>query len=384
MYKRSRPRYRSPPCSDEKYPESCQARPECSYDYSEKVCRDKRSPGEDELRFSRPNLPVPLVSQESIYDFLEQGGDLLLASRYPHDPQFILTNFSAARDTAIVRLLNLLPDDPDWFSDQIYDRLIQHYPNTRRLGLLLGLSGNYGMIMRFLSSSMSMGNEFDEVEGAAEGGHINIVNYLMNKYEDTASSALLGASRSGDVNIVDYYFDAVGDAIYNLDYITAAAERGHLQVVEYFVEQGVDENLDEVLRSAAVAMDDNTEVLQYLISVGNMDGASIGYALEGSARAGNLGNTKFLVEAGADEFLYLEALAWAVTNNHIDVSRYLLSVIPQLDNEDRYLLLESAVGSENVETVRFIVETLNIDRQLIIALLENYDLDHEEQIVVFL
>jgi ankyrin repeat protein len=106
--------------------------------------------------------------------------------------------------------------------------------------------------------------------------------------------------------------------------LLTCAERGQLDKVKYFVEQGADihDNDDEALIMSI--MHNKFDVVEYLIEHGANIHARDESALWLSVVFGNLRMVKYLVEHGADVHTDDEnALDVSMQNGHLDVVEYI-------------------------------------------------------------
>ena len=104
---------------------------------------------------------------------------------------------------------------------------------------------------------------------AAENGHLNIVKYLVEQGIDfQEEDALVYAVRNGHLDIVKYLVEKGSDIhINNEEPLREASKRGYLNIVKYLVERGADihVNDDEPLRKAR--QNGHVDVVQYLESL---------------------------------------------------------------------------------------------------------------------
>ncbi|XP_033750497.1 ankyrin repeat, PH and SEC7 domain containing protein secG-like [Pecten maximus] len=89
------------------------------------------------------------------------------------------------------------------------------------------------------------------LSGAAEGGHIDMVNFLLDRGADPAESdALSGAALGGHIEIVKILLDKGAD-VNKSDALSGAAGGGHIEIVKILLDKGADVNKAYPLIQAA-------------------------------------------------------------------------------------------------------------------------------------
>lgn len=163
---------------------------------------------------------------------------------------------------------------------------------------------------------------------SAKHGHLDIVEYLLEQGVDEGQSdiALCFASSCGYLDVVKCLVEH-GANIHAFDTVALrkAAENGHLDIVKYLFEQGADIHVkhDEALEVSAKK--GHLDLVKYLVQQG-MDTKAISEAMWLSAFHGHLDVVKYLVEQGADIHTKDDiALCWAAIRNHQGIVEYLIA-----------------------------------------------------------
>jgi len=184
---------------------------------------------------------------------------------------------------------------------------------------------------------------------AAGNGHLEMVKYLVEKFELTAGDvrsrdnhALRCAAANGHIEMVQYLVEkfelTAEDARANDNVVLRwAASNGHLEMVQYLVEQfkltAEDARANDNVVLREVAENGHIEMVQYLVETFELTAedarACVNYALRLSAAKGQLEMVKYLVEqfkltaddARADDNFVLR---WAAEKGHLEMVQYLV------------------------------------------------------------
>jgi ankyrin repeat protein len=174
--------------------------------------------------------------------------------------------------------------------------------------------------------------ETNALTRAAEGGHLNLVRFLVN--------------RGADVNAVDQS---------GMTALMHAAERGHFEIVELLVKHRADVNAVNKDGKTAWMIACNDDISTYLAK--NVDKTNV---LTRAAKGGHLGLVRFLVQNGADvkavDNFGMTALMHAAERGHLGVVEFLLEKNPDLDKVDTTNVLTRAAEGGHLDLVRFLVQ----------------------------
>jgi ankyrin repeat protein len=179
------------------------------------------------------------------------------------------------------------------------------------------LSGNLEMVKRLCHDSPP--NEWisrheperfgSALAAAAENNHLDVVKFISEKYADDMKS-----NRAG--NEVDFAFEA-------------AAKNGSLEVLKYFLQSGLKEDLAFNNGMTEAAENGHLEVIRLLADPRkfgfDMDGVGdheFEEGLEIAVRRGNVEAVKLFIDLGANNLN--EALSWAASAGKLDVLKFLL------------------------------------------------------------
>jgi ankyrin repeat protein len=162
---------------------------------------------------------------------------------------------------------------------------------------------------------------------AAAMRQIAVMEYLCDQGADIRAcndEAIQFAAWKGDLTIIVSILQRCENPIkqnmirmFDNSAVRQAAMNGHLDVVKYLCEQGVDIHAKNNLAVRYAAMNGHLEVVQYLVE----QGADIDEAVRYAVEKGHLDVVQYLVEQGAD---IDEAVRYAVEKGHLDVVQYLV------------------------------------------------------------
>jgi ankyrin repeat protein len=158
---------------------------------------------------------------------------------------------------------------------------------------------------------------------SASSGHLEVVKYLVETGVDirAKNDALHCGAVNGQLHVVKYLVENGADMHVGQDYLLPViAELGHLAIVKFLVENGADVHAyeDEALRSSA--KNGYLEVVKYLVETG-VDIRTKNDALRESALNGHLDIVKYLLQNGAKSNL---ALCWSVKGRQLKLVQHLV------------------------------------------------------------
>ncbi|KAH9189771.1 hypothetical protein AeNC1_008256 [Aphanomyces euteiches] len=207
-------------------------------------------------------------------------------------------------------------------------------------------------VVRFLREHRQEGCIKDALEHATANGHLNVVHFLATHHPECISKICLGlhtAGKRGHLDVVKFFLaSTVQPAPFNwfgmmqnacteghVDMVGAlwdhrrdcrshgdlnllrAAERGHVQVVRFFVEQNKIKHVEDAMFSAA--LDGHLETVKYLVELNYV--TQVQHAVEGAAHYGHLEVVKYLVQRQFE--IHLEPVfVAAAKRGHLDIVRY--------------------------------------------------------------
>ncbi len=228
------------------------------------------------------------------------------------------------------------------------------------------------------SSTLNDIDYYTALESASWGGHLNIVEYLVengadvnfvsgsdtgNKYGRTP---LISAVDSGQVDIVKYLIDngadvnGIGAEKYtaitvakslemvmilvesgadvnsinmNKPVLISAVENEQIAIVEYLLDNGADVNVKVDNNYSAISYPNNLAIVKILVESGadvNFKNSYSSTPLIFATNRGNLEIVKYLVEQGADINIQNDdgskAIDIAISNGHKKIVKYLKSI----------------------------------------------------------
>ncbi len=175
---------------------------------------------------------------------------------------------------------------------------------------------------------------------------------------------LMAASSYGDLAVVKALVEAGANvSAVNGSESTAlgfASWPGHLEIVEYLLQNDADNNRGMPLQQAA--SHGNLDVVKALVEAGadlNAIDEDGGTALSWAADPGRFEVIKYLVEHGADVNAGKNALATACENGHLDIARYLI---------DAGAGIEAGLGEHDMTPL--VAAAINDHRDVVDLLLE--------------
>jgi hypothetical protein len=307
MLNRSRERNRSP-CGEYKDDNDCNQNYNCYFDYDEKECRRKGSP--ERMRFkdilepwnSPKQLPTDLIN---MIDSFENKTTLIdLYPMYPDEilERLRLTGRNRIKEREVAEFLNYLPELPEdhWFLQEL---LRIPFNDT-----VLGLSGNEQFVHLIENKNWGM-------LGAARGGHLDIVKFLVRKGANDWNWGMARAAQGGHLDIVEFFISK-GARGWNRG-MAGAARGGHLDIVKFFISKGAN-NWDEGMVEAARG--GHLDIIDFFIGKG-ANNWELGMQL--AAYGGHLDIVKFLVSKGAND--WNGGMEEAARGGHLDIVKFFIS-----------------------------------------------------------
>jgi ankyrin repeat protein len=186
---------------------------------------------------------------------------------------------------------------------------------------------------------------------ACRNGDVEMVKLLMKDENDFKSPKfwllIELACTHGHVEVIEHIYEKCRDVQVLFEpHFIAAVRKGHLRVVKFLAEKGIDIHTNNPLIWAASS--GHLEVVKYLVE----KGLDIHMPLKWASQFGHLEVVKFLVEKGADIHADHElSLRWASAEGHIEVVKFLLEKGAVID-----YAIEFACFGCHLEVVKFLVE----------------------------
>lgn len=164
------------------------------------------------------------------------------------------------------------------------------------------------------------------LETAVREKDLSMVQYIeshieYNFIDDSEGRLLSLASKNGSLDIVQYLYPI---SYFDYNHFISAISNGHLDVVKYFVEQGVPLNTSVDFGQPLLRAKD-FEMVKYLVNQGANINANVHResVLCRFALTGNLKIISFLLENGADiHWCDDRVLSYACSSGNIDVVKY--------------------------------------------------------------
>lgn len=160
------------------------------------------------------------------------------------------------------------------------------------------------------------------LQGAAEGGHRQLIDYIINRYHPNLAHGLLGAVDSGNTDVIDYIIDKGADEPFlTLDEAVASNQ---LEIVRYVLNlyKYSNRQILEVLDTAI--KHDNLDIFKLLLEFIN-DYIEMGYIEMGVL----IGETAKFGSSKVQRYI-LKHYSPAVNTGHINHAKGQLNVLIQL------------------------------------------------------
>lgn len=181
-------------------------------------------------------------------------------------------------------------------------------------------------------------------------------------------SLILNASQ-GNLHMVEYYFYLGATAKWKSLYVSA--KNGHLNIVKYLLNKYEYEDPDGIDPLIAAAKRGHIEIVKLLIENVYIFGSDKNEALINAAAKGHLEIVIFLIENSADiNADGNKSLQLSAKNGHLEVVKFLLS---KNTNDKKYLALRLSVENGHLEIVKILINYVkNINDLHCIAIMKNY------------
>lgn len=155
---------------------------------------------------------------------------------------------------------------------------------------------------------------------AAKGGHLSLLNLVLEKYPYRVvlyNRAIIQAAAGGQFNLVKYLAEKAPNSYFR-EAFEVAAKNGHLNIIEYLLTkfQPTTHDLNVAMNWAAER--GHLEIVKYLVGKG---ARSFSSALEYSASSGHMDIVKYLVSKSDENLRY--AIYAADRRNHGEIVNYL-------------------------------------------------------------
>lgn len=172
---------------------------------------------------------------------------------------------------------------------------------------------------------------------AAYNGHFDTVTYLLDQSLD-CNIAMVAAAEGGHLQIVSYIINRNGNLRdYGDSCMSGAVRNGHMAIVKFLVDQKVQINQDHIDTAAQYG---HINILTYLLNTIHIF-IAFNKPLKLSAEYGHLEVVKYLIENQADhitDFYMGWAFQTAAIHGHIDVVQYMVTIKQCMIIPDVYMV----------------------------------------------
>jgi ankyrin repeat protein len=217
---------------------------------------------------------------------------------------------------------------------------INFFENNNNIFIHAIYNGDLNVI-KYLIKYINLSKHYDKLEECISRGPLDIIKYFI---KDTKGAPWCGM----DINVCSELFSSV------------AAKKGHLDVIQYFLDNDADFYVYTPIYNAA--KHGHLNIVKYLINSGADIHVDDDELLSISAKKGHLNVVKYLVENGANihEYEYNDedgALCNAVENGHLDVVKYLIeSKLYIITNYDIRKILVKAIKNNQLNVAQYFME----------------------------
>ena len=197
---------------------------------------------------------------------------------------------------------------------------------------------------------------------AAEGGHIEIFNYLRQFLEDPEicwDDIIECIAEGGNMELLEEAF-AEGVYEWNLG-LMGAAKGGHIKIAKIMIRKGADDFNNAMWHAAER---NHRPMIEFLIDQGANDW---NLGLQGAAYGGHINLALFMIERGANDLD--GALRCAVLGERIEMVKFLVN--KGAKNFD--FVLGSAATHDNAEVGLFLIQQGATDFETALKIATNYE-----------
>ena len=177
--------------------------------------------------------------------------------------------------------------------------------------------------IKIIQSLIDLGEDLNEgLIGACEGGHICIVNWIIEKGADDWNQGLLSACLGGNFQIVLLMIEKLkdsnkfDDSEWNEDFFQHACEGGNLDIIKLMIQKGAN-NWDMGLCIGCNKQ--NYNLIKLMIEKG---ATAWDEGLEEACGAGTLDIVKLMIQKGANN--WNDSLERACYAGHIDIVKLII------------------------------------------------------------
>lgn len=237
---------------------------------------------------------------------------------------------------------------------ELFGRFLRLYP-TFNITNILGRYGLKQIIDRCYIRDTPEQNCYalaPILNGAIEGGHYDLIKYLLDKGACITAPMIYSVYKSGNSALGQSLLDMIPehqrhDAI-NLIMHDAALD-GNLDIINYALSRGAD---DYNTSLTAAAESGNQTIIDMMIKLGAND---FNMGLMGAAKGGHIDIVQQMINHGGDDVNL--ALSAAVESNNIELIRYLIDNGADEFND----VLSRAVAVSNLEIIKYIINRGNLN-----------------------
>ena len=200
---------------------------------------------------------------------------------------------------------------------------------------------------------------------AIEHGHLNVVEFLLSQpgYDHFKVYCILRASEYGQLEILNFMIKKYeinnNYGVLNIS-LMHAAENGHLNVVEYLLEKGADPTAQDKEAIKKAAQNGHLEVVKFLLEKDNSlldvyEDVESDYSITRAIKHGNLKVVKFLLSQTDDDFFKRDCIFWASEYGQLEILEFAIKEY-KIDINSLYHSLFAAAENGHLNVVKFFID----------------------------
>jgi len=203
--------------------------------------------------------------------------------------------------------------------------------------------GNIELVNKFITTMKKDYYWWYGLEGACEGGDLQIINKMLVYNKKHIHPGLFGACRGGHIEIAKYMIN-MGAKNFNQG-LCYACHNSHINLINLMIEKGATD-LNEALFGACKG--GNMNIVQMIINIGATD---FNNGLNGACEGGHIEIAKYMIKMGANNLD--KALEWACEyNNNIEIADYIIN----LGACNLTTAIETALFCDNLDLTKYLIK----------------------------
>lgn len=187
-------------------------------------------------------------------------------------------------------------------------------------------------------------HEWALINGAARGGHLEFLKYLIKRYGNYTEGIVANAALGGHLDIIKLFIDDFEpESIYNIG--INGAVKGHMHIVEYAIKKGF--NYFHDLANYA-ARGGRLDIVKFAVSKGAKDFNAIA---RNAAENDKINVMEYAIEHGANDFQRM--LIDAVKRKAMKATKYIIKTKKYTDLDE---VVKRAISFRAIKILKYIVK----------------------------